>query len=62
MKKMAKPKEEKQPQTRKQLGVQVDIKQWRRFRALAFEKGQLARDMLKEAIEEYLVKHGQKRE
>ena len=39
MKEMMKPKEAKQPRVTKQLGVQVDIKQWRRFRALAFEKG-----------------------
>jgi len=57
-----KPKEEKQTKTTKQLGVEVDVKQWRRFRAFAVEKGRLARDVLKEAIDEYLVRHAQKGE
>ncbi len=53
-----KPKEEKEPKTTKQLGVQVDRDQWRRFRTLAFQKGVTATDMLREAMEEYVERHG----
>jgi len=51
-------KEQKQPKTTKQLGVQVDVDQWRRFRTLAFQKGRTAGDLLKEAMEEYIGKRG----
>ncbi len=46
------------PRTMKQLGVQVDVAQWRRFRAFAMSQGRTASEVLKEAIEEYLRKHG----
>jgi macrodomain Ter protein organizer (MatP/YcbG family) len=48
------PKEEK---ATKQLGVQVDVEVWRRFRTLAFQKGVTATDMLREAMEEYIERH-----
>lgn len=53
-----KPKEEKEPKTTKQLGVQVDKDQWNRFKGLAYRQGRTAGDLLKEALEEYLEKHG----
>ena len=48
---------EKQPRVAKQLGVQVNIAQWRRFRLLAFKRGQTAGSLLKEVLEGYLEKH-----
>lgn len=52
-----KPKEEKEPKATKQLGVQVDKDQWRRFRLLAFKQDRTAGDLLKEAMAEYLLNH-----
>jgi len=54
MRKRGEPKEEK---TTKQLGVQVDKDQWRRFRTFAMSQGRTATDLLKDAIEEYLERH-----
>lgn len=52
-----KPKEER-AKTTKQLGVQVDVDQWRRFRTFAMSQGRTAADLLREAMEEYLEKRG----
>ena len=51
-------KEEELPKTTKQLGVQVDVGLWKRFRKLALDKDVTATELLREAMEEYLLKHG----
>jgi predicted DNA-binding protein len=52
-----KPKEQKQLRTTKQLGVQVDVGLWKRFRKLAVDRDRTAGDLLKEAMEEFLQRH-----
>ena len=41
----------------KQLGVQVNKEQWRKFRSLAVLQDRTAADLLEEAMAEYLEKH-----
>ena len=48
----------KKKEEEKQLGVRVNVAQWRRFRALARREGRTAKYLLKEAIEEYIIRHG----
>ncbi len=58
---MKKPEEKKGPKTTKttkQLGVQVDVGLWKRFRKLALDEDVTATELLREAMEEYLLKHG----
>ena len=40
------------------IGVKVDDQLWRRLRALAIKQGRLTGELLDEAIEGYLSKHG----
>ena len=53
-----KSKEQKQPKTTKQLGVQVDIELWKQFRKLALDREVTASDLLKEAMAEFISRHG----
>lgn len=54
---MKKRLEKKETKTTKQLGVQVNIELWKRFRKLAIDRDQMATTLLEEAMEEYLERH-----
>lgn len=53
--KRTRPKEEKKT---KQLGIQIDVERWRRFRMLAIKQDRTATELMEEAMAEYLERHG----
>ena len=43
---------------KKQLGVLIDVEQWKAFRKLAIDRGQTATSMISQAMTEFLERHG----